>query len=722
MMDDFDKWWNQERDACYWSLRYPLVYCCLLNFIARVYSTRYSEDYSFSDWTSFFGAVGLLILTPFFIWAEKTAPKYKYIASIILCEISTIAFYNYGAYLLPEHRDAILIGSMVTTFKFEISQVKSIWVTVIIQLRFLYIWYIRKLINKEINPPSIPTPYLTMLYTIFSITLYEYYERKRAFDMYRVYLSEKASNQKLEAIIKSIPEALIVINSEQNIVFHNQNSRDMFRSRSVEDLESIIKHFAYDEGRRRYPSDNTEMTFIGDLQHYIRNIDMQTNIQFGITKMGDAYFNIYGNKVLWEDKQAVIITARDISAIIRLERSEAELKLKSNMLRSVFHELKSPATGITAFTSQILEEETQFSDKGKEKLTMLKLCSNMLIYLLNDLQDYAQIISGTFSLNCKLFKLRSLLESSLQMISLQCSKRNIRCRLIYDKLLPETVYTDPERLSQVLNSLLNNALKYTMRGQIKMICQYTLDDTLRITISDTGIGLPAEDIPQLFDPVENFGNPDISTQSCGLGLHICNLLAKLLGGGGIVVTSKLFIGSSYIFEVKIHEFERTELNSFISIESSLVDIPLERDFTKYVNSMDITANSIDKLPNILVVDDSKFIHEVIGTFFRKVGMRYDSAYTGKQAVDKVNSRDKTGIQYKVIVMDCDMPEMDGCTASKEIKQLWEIGKLETMPNIIAHTTIINDEDTLKCFRSGMIDFIPKPTSEKGFMKKIKQYL
>lgn len=261
-----------------------------------------------------------------------------------------------------------------------------------------------------------------------------------------------------------------------------------------------------------------------------------------------------------------------------------------------------------------------------------------------------------------------------------------------------------------------------MKGQIKMICEYTLENTLRIIVSDTGLGLPSEVIPHLFEPLERQEDLENIKSSCGLGLHISNLLVRLLGGNGIKVSSELFKGSSFIFEMSIHERDNITNKSSLSYGSSISDIPQERDLTKYINSLLISATSSNKLPSIMVVDDSDFIHEVIGTFLRKAGLMFEVAYTGKQAVDKVKNRMKTGVQFKVIVMDCDMPEMDGFTATTEIKQFWEVNKLEAMPNIIAHTTIISDEDTLKCFRSGMIDFIPKPTNEALFLKKIKQYL
>lgn len=459
MTQRFDKWWAQEREASYMSLRYPLLYCALINHIIRLISALFSDNSINSDKGLLVNTICVLAMTVCTLCVESCAPNYKHLCAILICEVNSAAFYYSANYLMPDHKEAFLIGSVVATMIFEISQIKAFWLTILFQVKFVYFWYLQKIVNQGVDLPDVPTPYMSCIFAIISVSVYEFHKRKRSFQMYLLTRREEETLQKLEAIISFVPEALLVISSEEKVVFHNQNSCEMLGGDVSADLEFTLKCLSYDDGRREYASINTDNKFITDLRNYINGGNTNTKTAFGVVKFHDKYLNIHGSKVLWENQLAVIITVRDLSVIIKLERSEADLKWKASMLRSVFHELKTPTTGITAFSIQVLEEETSLSESGKEKLRILVLCSKMLLNLISDLQDYSQIMSGTFTLNNKKFQLKPMVENALQLISLQCNKRHIECKLIYDKLLPDTIYSDKQRLSQVLSNLLSNALK-----------------------------------------------------------------------------------------------------------------------------------------------------------------------------------------------------------------------------------------------------------------------
>ena len=256
-------------------------------------------------------------------------------------------------------------------------------------------------------------------------------------------------------------------------------------------------------------------------------------------------------------------------------------------------------------------------------------------------------------------------------------------------------------------NLLTNAIKYTIKGSIEL-CATHIGKDVRIYVKDTGIGIPVERISQIFNLFS-----DKSSGMSGLGLHISENILKLLNSS-LKVSSELGQGSIFSFCLDI-------LESHPDYEySNENEIPLE-----IINNFQLPKFSLNCLekecPKIMIVDDNDFNRMVLGNILKKHGVNYIEAINGKIAVKNVLELDKRNTPLSCIIMDINMPEMDGWEASKLINKRFTQGTIKFLPDIIGHTAYSSVSDLQKCFDSGMISYILKPTSQEQVLSIIGKY-
>lgn len=219
-----------------------------------------------------------------------------------------------------------------------------------------------------------------------------------------------------------------------------------------------------------------------------------------------------------------------------------------------------------------------------------------------------------------------------------------------------------------------------------------------------------------------FGKIDFSNrnpQGCGLGLNISNMLVKLLGGDRINVSSEEGIGSVFSFQIDIREHD--------NYTKGLIDDPdyeeiIEAKSMRNIREMEVRGSYNRDYPSLLIVDDMEFMREIMELYLRNANIAYDVAICGQDALNKVIQRDRIGMQYILIVLDCEMPDIDGYTVSKKINELYANHTLSRLPYIIAHTAHSAADDRTKCLNAGMLDCIVKPCKESEFVAKILSIL
>ncbi len=373
---------------------------------------------------------------------------------------------------------------------------------------------------------------------------------------------------------------------------------------------------------------------------------------------------------------------------------EAANNAKSLFLANVSHEIRTPISGIIGM-SQFLDE-TELTKEQNGYLQIIKKSSDMLLILINDLLDLAKIDSGKMTVEKTLFSLPNLLQDVHDCFYHQAQQKGLRLALKTTGSHSYAYSGDPYKIKQIVFNLVSNALKFTSDGQVEIICDVRFDEMknkgIIIAVKDQGIGISEDEQAVLF---QDFVQVDSSTKrkfgGTGLGLSLSKKLARLMGGE-LSVNSEPGVGSEFILEL---ELEKT---------TEILDVPAVRELVAPRAKIDITEELLvssqdDKsfAPQILVAEDNPVNQLILKKYLQKWNFKATYVDSGRLAVEQMNLN-----RYDIILMDCQMPEMDGFEATRLIKAIY--------PNchIIALTANATDEDKQRCFEAGMDDFITKP--------------
>ena len=374
--------------------------------------------------------------------------------------------------------------------------------------------------------------------------------------------------------------------------------------------------------------------------------------------------------------------------------AENAVKAKQQFLSNMSHEIRTPMNSIIGFTKVLLK--TDLSAKQKEYLTSIKMSGDSLIVLINDILDLAKVDAGKMTFEQIPFKLSLSISAMLHLFETKIQEKNLKLVKEYDDKIPEVLVGDPVRLHQIILNLVSNAVKFTSKGEITISIQLLNEDeekvTIQFSITDTGIGIAENKINRIF---ENFQQASSGTSrlygGTGLGLAIVKQLVEPQGGT-ISVKSKIAEGSTFSF---ILPFHKTKENA--EIEPEIVELDTEITNIK-----------------VLVVEDIALNQLLMRTLLDDFGFECDIAANGKLAIEKLHSK-----SYDIILMDLQMPEMNGFEATEYIRYTMN----SDIP-IIALTADVTTVDLAKCKAVGMNDYISKPVDDRllyskivGFVKK-----
>jgi signal transduction histidine kinase/ActR/RegA family two-component response regulator len=376
-------------------------------------------------------------------------------------------------------------------------------------------------------------------------------------------------------------------------------------------------------------------------------------------------------------------------ALQYLERIENASRSKAYFLAMMSHEIRTPMSGVLGVAD--LLQDTVLNSKQKYLVDTIKLSAENILTLMNDILDFSKLEYGKFSLNMNMFDLFACVENSLKLFAPIALEKNLDLSYNIRKGVPSYIISDEKRIRQILVNLLSNALKHTDKGEIVLTVEKkSLRDNiveLLFTVKDSGHGIPAENIDKLFKPFEQAGeNFSGQYSGTGLGLAISKQLVELLDGE-IWVESTFGKGSSFSFIIK----------AGISSENH---VELDNDKSMNTGRKNISPLAEQYPFNILVAEDNIINRKLILKILENMGYKAEVAENGIKVLEAM-----TNSSYDIILMDIQMPEMDGYEATRQICKKFD---KTSRPYIIAITANAMQDDRNKCIEAGMDDYLTKP--------------
>lgn len=534
----------------------------------------------------------------------------------------------------------------------------------------------------------------------------------------QVEIALQESKEKYKILFETLPIAIIITDAEGKMIESNPSAEKLFGISS----QQLHKHTQGESQFELTRPDGTPLPFSEyTCVRALRDNRLIRDVEIGfIRKNGDREETGQSPDFLWLSESAIPIPLKDYGVIVVCiditDRKKVEIdlakakktaeiatKAKSQFLANMSHEIRTPMNGVLGMAE--LLSNTNLNEQQQDLVQTILDSGDVLLTVINDILDFSKIESGMLNLDTHPFILKDVLKSVIKLLNKQALNKKTNLFYSIDSDVPQSFLGDSSRIRQILLNLIGNAVKFTENGDIKvsvegkLISEFDNKYKLKIRIRDTGIGIKSDQLNKLFKP---FSQADASVNrrygGTGLGLAISKSLVNLMEGN-IWAESGGYIAGKPPQEwvLKPENISVKGSSFYISI---ILKVIFDHQNTSTTYNTKLNQEKILKKSTlkILLAEDNKINQKVALLSLQKLGYVADVANNGLEALEMFEKN-----SYDVIFMDMQMPEMDGLTATRSIRQL-----PKPQPWIIALTANALNEDKQLCLDAGMNDYISKP--------------
>ena len=590
--------------------------------------------------------------------------------------------------------------------------------------------------------------------------------------------------KKFESLLSGdFPISVIITTDDfKNKLYSNSFFKNHFREEddgSTISLDSLFQKFELEANPNT--TDSVEELYHTSLCKYFENLHMgktisenqdlmnisvvcRDNSTHNIEDTATRHYEIKVRKILWETQPAYTIIFNDVSERHMLSALKLADKQKDRIIATVSHELRTPINGTLGLLEMLTE---RVSDEiSQTYLKYCKSCNKLLLYLVNSILDLSQLRHKTLRINKEPFVLKELVEELKSLYVFQCQAKGINFNVETGPGVPREIYTDRYRLIEILINLVGNAVKFTFSGSVTLKIEIDEEGTekLNFSVVDTGIGVEEQEQPRLFKMFEKVQQKDrnINVQGVGLGLAIVKELVIAINDNDPQekITLKSEYGRGSLFSFRLNYKRRRSSTITLSVENSksefmthiesfqehtiISERPLHKMSTyastnmptsKNLQSMNVIGKPITSkisvfrteeedvmLSNVLVVDDNPLNILAASFILKKFHCRVSKAFNGRDCINELEKSSAQDNPFDLILMDIQMPIMDGPQASKIIQDKISSGKLEYVP-IVALTAKVSTPEEIEYYKlCGIKEVLEKPLSQEKLWDILKQHV
>ena len=599
--------------------------------------------------------------------------------------------------------------------------------------------------NYKLNSPG--GVLMTMILSSFFLPiLITYIDERKIKELFLNLIRAKENLSGFEDLIESIiPCHIIILNGERKeILYCNSSAKNFFhvlddkqvllqKLKKINLIEQNLNFFEFSQ----FLIDKNKVSIDGT----INDSNEVYNCSFKSERNEMYFFDINFKFAHWRNLEVILIVLNDIS--FKMQGLNEINQYKDMILATISHNLRTPLNSIYGCL-KLTADEIQNNSNCTEYISTAQSSCKTLLSLINDILDFSQISSHTLKLNFKEFFISKTIHEILENINIQIKKKKLKFLCSFcEEFERIKIKADPNRFQQILMNLIENAIKYTFQGQINFIvnlekCAYHNNEHQAVVfkIVDTGIGIEEERLDEIFKLYRKISHEDYENREClGFGLSISQHLAKAMHEEGITVTSILNVGSEFRFSLPYNlenEALRSEESPFMGSfkEKSIyhsgrfntnIISGSQKCLTKQSTKMEMPSEILDKglKINVLIVDDDVLNNLIHEKYVENFGFESEVAMNGKEALEKIEKNAKVFKFFSLILLDCNMPVLNGFETAKKIRFLIENEVIPYVP-IIAITANVTINDIDHCQRSGMDYYLSKPVSRRRLWDKIAE--